>query len=87
MTASALETSATAVRNVSLHQGVQQLIANREANIVDQMVMAYRSGKGTYEVLLAKVAAISELREIEAELDRNARNSIEHAARAAGSVS
>ena len=82
-----LETDAAAVRNVSLHQGVQQLIANREANILDQMVMTYRGQKASYEYLLAKIAAISEMREIEAELDRAARVSIEAAARAAGSVS
>lgn len=68
-----------AARSVSLHQGVQQLIANREADIVDDVVLMYRSGKIGYEVLLAKVAAISELRLLEASMDRAAKVAIEAA--------
>ena len=70
---------AQAVRAVSLHQGIQQLIANREADILDAMVLTYRSSSATFEYLLSKIAAISELRAIEDTLDRAARQGIEKA--------
>ena len=66
-----------ATRSVSLHQGLQGIIANREADIIDAAVLAYRGGKATYEFLLSKIAAISELRAIEADMDREARLAIE----------
>lgn len=53
----------------------------READLVDQLVLAFRSGKATHDVMLAKVAAISELRSLEDSLDRAARVAIDEANR------
>lgn len=74
-----LAVAAEATRSVSLHQGLQGIIANREADIVDAMVLTYRGNKANYEYLLSKIAAISELRAIEADMDRQARLAIEKA--------
>jgi len=76
--------AANATRAVALHRGWGMVIAEREAQIVDDMVHDYRAGKATGEHLLAKVAAISELRKIESELDRDAKLSIEKATQAMG---
>ena len=78
--ATELQAAVEASRSVSLHQGLQGIIANREADIIDAMVLTYRGGKATHEYLLSKIAAISELRAIEADMDRQARIAIEHAA-------
>lgn len=75
--ASAAETDAPgATREVALHRGLQAVIAEREADIIDEMVLTWRSNKASFEYLTAKVAAISELRRLEASLDRDARMAI-----------
>ena len=76
---SALETEAPvgATREVALHRGLQTIIAEREADIVDEMVLTWRSNKASFEYLTAKVAAISELRRLESSLDRAARTAIQ----------
>lgn len=79
--ASEAETEAPigATREVSLHRGLQTVIAEREADIIDEMVLTWRSNKASFEYLVAKVAAISELRRLEASLDRSAREAIHNA--------
>lgn len=79
MSAPDLATAAEATRTVSLHRGLQSVIAEREADMIDALVLAYRAQKATYELLLSKVAAISEMRAIEADMDRQARRAIEAA--------
>lgn len=74
MTISAPEAEAT--RSVALHQGVQQIIANREADLLDEMVLVFRNGKATFEYLIGRISAISELRTLESAMDRAARQAI-----------
>ena len=62
-----------------MHRGLADMIAEREADIVDQMVLNWRGGKASYEYLHSMVACISELRRFEHQLDQQARLSIEQA--------
>ena len=64
------------VGKIAAHQNVQEVIAQREISIVNELVLHYRSGKASYEILLAQVAAISELRRLEAHFDNDAKQAV-----------
>lgn len=64
------------IGKIATHQNVQEIIAQREISIVNELVLHYRSGKATYEILLAQVAAISELRRLEAHFDNDAKKAV-----------
>ena len=47
-----------------VHAEMGEIVAEREAKIINELVTAYKSGKLSNELMLSRVAAISELRTI-----------------------